>query len=214
MRWLLTRPASQLSFFLNELLFLMGSSKKERKSWRPWGGCERRLSNERSELINRALQGLSWMSWLRLMEWIAARLWAVAPPMAPPQERTSTNSTNNSNSTMKFNNEWRGMNAASACFEWNQFIDEMRDKRAASEWAGMTNQAEARQAHHFIQSISLCEGDWWMQWMEESWKPFHSVLQSTITFNHKWKQKSLFSLNWIVNCLIDSLHSIQYYNSK
>ena len=147
MRWLLTRPASQLSFFLNELLFLMGSSKKERKSWRPWGGCERRLSNERSELINRALQGLSWMSWLRLMEWIAARLWAVAPPMAPPQERTSTNSTNNSNSTMKFNNEWRGMNAASACFEWNQFIDEMRDKRAASEWAGMTNQAEARQAH-------------------------------------------------------------------
>ena len=174
MRWLLTRPASQLSFFLNELLFLMGSSKKERKSWRPWGGCERRLSNERSELINRALQGLSWMSWLRLMEWIAARLWAVAPPMAPPQERTSTNSTNNSNSTMKFNNEWRGMNAASACFEWNQFIDEMRDKRAASEWAGMTNQAEARQAKDnqhskSINSLLKKEEKWKLIWICVGW---------------------------------------------
>ena len=47
---------------------------------------------------------------------------------------------------------------------WMKWRKEMRRRKKEAKW--MEHQAEARQAHHFIQSISLCEGDWWMQWME------------------------------------------------
>ena len=150
--------SSSIKFINNHQSSTTTNSTKSKKfDLIDWFGWLIWLIDWLNEFNWRRMVVLGLLSCCRRRLWAAGRQW-LRRKEDKPSQTTQPNKQKEWNETL----EWK----QSLLCGIDEFMNQWSKERAAQwkELNGMVHQAAARQVLHFLQSIALCEGNWWMKW--------------------------------------------------